>query len=310
MLEPLFNTVRRPKSKVRLKITKAISKSANRLSKWTRNSTRQPSEWNVTEQFVDSQPLNFQYSPYASLTNVQHALPSPPPSPPPLSIETVQRPAAVYRTSTGLTKITICPYTADWAQRFADIASDLEADLTDEQAPYLRIEHIGSTSIPDMSAKPIIDIAIVVDKIRPFTDPSDSTIVYVDKVHYALVWGNRPGGYQYIGDGGVRGRPSFKLFRPDLPSRNIFLIEEGSILERSYMDFRRVLGDEANKDLIEECSELKERLAEREWEDVMEYAQEKNVVVSKVLRRGGWSEEMIREKEGLACRDWCPEMPY
>ena len=59
-------------------------------------------------------------------------------------------------------KILIEPYNTNWPSLFKEIKSELSVILNNNQ-PI--IEHIGSTSIPDLSAKPIIDVAIGINHI-------------------------------------------------------------------------------------------------------------------------------------------------
>ena len=58
--------------------------------------------------------------------------------------------------------ITVVPYQEGWRQLFEQEA-DLLRNALGEKA--LRIEHIGSTSIPGMDSKPIIDIMVAVESI-------------------------------------------------------------------------------------------------------------------------------------------------
>ncbi|MBA3532029.1 MAG: GrpB family protein [Ardenticatenales bacterium] len=60
--------------------------------------------------------------------------------------------------------ITIVPYTAEWSIAFATEASSLRAALG---ALALRIDHIGSTSVPGLAAKDIIDIQVTVQGFVP-----------------------------------------------------------------------------------------------------------------------------------------------
>ncbi|GCE31561.1 hypothetical protein KDA_70450 [Dictyobacter alpinus] len=55
--------------------------------------------------------------------------------------------------------ITIVPYDTDWPEQFMLVARPLRAALGDLA---LRIDHIGSTSVPDLAAKDIIDVQITV----------------------------------------------------------------------------------------------------------------------------------------------------
>jgi GrpB-like predicted nucleotidyltransferase (UPF0157 family) len=60
--------------------------------------------------------------------------------------------------------ITVVPYDAEWPKRFRRLGCELRTALQDRAH---RIDHIGSTSIAGMSAKPILDIQISVACLEP-----------------------------------------------------------------------------------------------------------------------------------------------
>lgn len=59
---------------------------------------------------------------------------------------------------------TIEPYSPEWVKKFESIKAMLEGVFGDQA---LAIEHVGSTSVPGMKAKPIIDVLVVVKDVRP-----------------------------------------------------------------------------------------------------------------------------------------------
>src|SRR5688572_11630058 len=63
--------------------------------------------------------------------------------------------------------IEVVPYDAEWPFRFLHLASDMRAALG---AAAVRIDHIGSTSVPGLDAKPIIDVQITVATLEPMKD--------------------------------------------------------------------------------------------------------------------------------------------
>lgn len=195
----------------------------------------------------------------------------------------------------GLMGVEVVPYNPDWPHHFASIAADLTHDLHAEGATYLSIEHVGSTAIPGLCAKPLIDILIVVDRFRPCTIDG---IDYVDRVHYALIWGTRPGGYRHIGDGGVKNRHSFKMRRVDLHARSVYLVEKGSLVYRSYVDLRDTLLKDENTDLREEYGRVKTALAtsKQTWLP-QEYSKGKNEIIRKILKKAGWTDEEVDQKQ-------------
>jgi GrpB-like predicted nucleotidyltransferase (UPF0157 family) len=134
--------------------------------------------------------------------------------------------------------IEIVSYVSWWPAHFEYIKSNLTHDLTaplsSDTGPlpptnFVSIEHVGSTSAPGCWAKPKIDILIVI------SDPS-----HFDLIHQRLVWGEREGGYKYIGDGGVKGRWSLKL-EDVRPARHLYVVLEGSLLLKAHIDLRETL---------------------------------------------------------------------
>ena len=186
--------------------------------------------------------------------------------------------------------IVVVPYDPAWPEQFEAVRVDLASDLALYNAEYISIEHVGSTSVPDLAAKPILDIAIVIADAAKF-----------EGVHYALIWGERQGGYRHIGTGGVEGRWSFKLYNI-LPQRNLYVVLKDSMVLRSYLDLRETL--RVDTALRDEYGDLKMKLAQQEWDDVMEYATAKNGMVGKILEKAGWSQVEIDEKERRAVKGW------
>ena len=90
------------------------------------------------------------------------------------------------------------------------------------------------------------------------------------------------------------------------PARNVYVVAEGSLPLRSCLALRETL--RVNEGLREEYARLKMDLAQREYDNVMQYATLKNPVINKVLREAGWSEADIDEKEGESVKDWPKEM--
>lgn len=195
-------------------------------------------------------------------------------------------------------EITICAYDAEWPAQFEAIKEELAQDLAEEGIPVLSIEHVGSTSVPGLVAKPIIDILVVIPSAE-FTMPR------LQEVKDALGWGARQGGYHYIGDGGVKGRWSFKLYDVE-PVRNVYVVAEGSLPLRSCLALRETL--RVNERLRDEYARVKIGLAQREYDNVMQYATLKNPIVNKILREAGWTEAEIDEKERVVVKDWPREI--
>lgn len=83
-------------------------------------------------------------------------------------------------------------YTPNWIKDFTNIKSEIENGL---QGLDYKIEHIGSTSVPNLDSKPIIDIDIIYSKPLDF-----------EKIKYGL---GRIG-YYHNGNQGIEDREVFK----------------------------------------------------------------------------------------------------
>src|SRR5262245_3403990 len=67
--------------------------------------------------------------------------------------------------------IEIVPYDPSWPKRFADLGGTLRRAL---KGVAVRIDHIGSTAVPGLASKPVLDIQISVASFEPlaaFKDP-------------------------------------------------------------------------------------------------------------------------------------------
>jgi GrpB-like predicted nucleotidyltransferase (UPF0157 family) len=181
-------------------------------------------------------------------------------------------------------KVIIEPYNLAWAEEFQKAKTSLETILKDVQ--YIAIEHVGSTSIPGLPAKPVIDIDII---IKPSSLVATRT---------ALV----SAGYTDCGEMDVPCRhiyrqPGFGKYQPAHGERtadgslrrNTYAMIEGSAALRNHLDVRRVLLEDAA--LREEYGALKYEIAGKEFEGIGAYAREKSDVLRKILRKAGWSDE-------------------
>lgn len=56
---------------------------------------------------------------------------------------------------------------------------------------------------------------------------------HFDLIQHRLIWGEKKGGYKWIGDGGVKGRWSLKL-EDVRPTRRLYVVLDGILLEGAY----------------------------------------------------------------------------
>ena len=161
--------------------------------------------------------------------------------------------------------IVVVDYDPQWPAAFATIRSTLEKAL--DRVPVIGIEHVGSTSVPGLAAKPIIDIDVIVDR------------THVDDAASALV----ANGYAPLGDMGVPDRLAFKA-PADAIRQNTYVIVDGCLSLRNHLGLREVL--RGDPELRDEYSSVKRRLAAA-TDDIDVYVDGKSEVVRRVLVRAG-----------------------
>jgi GrpB-like predicted nucleotidyltransferase (UPF0157 family) len=159
--------------------------------------------------------------------------------------------------------VQVVDYDARWPELFAREAERIRAALG-SRAP--RIEHAGSTSVPGLPAKPVIDIVLAV------ADSSDET-AYAPALEAAgyVLRIREPGWHQH------------RLFNSTGAAVNLHVFSSGCReIERMllFRDWLRLHPDD--RDLY---ARTKIELAQREWQHVQNYADAKTAVVEQILGR-------------------------
>ncbi len=140
----------------------------------------------------------------------------------------------------------------------------------------MRIEHVGSTSVPGLAAKPILDIDII-----------------VDGAHLSAAIDALQGiGYAHRGDLGISEREAFHSPDDD-PRRNVYVCRTGSLSVRNHLAVRAVL--RARPDLREEYAAVKLSLAANPDMDIDTYIARKSAVLQKVLEISDLTERERRQ---------------
>ena len=156
-------------------------------------------------------------------------------------------------------------YNPDWPSWFASIKAFVESALV--EVPYL-IEHVGSTAIPGMTAKPIIDIDLIVD--RP--------VFPLVKDRLAVI------GYFHQGDLGIPEREAFKLTDQrviqSLPPHHLYICIAGAAALRDHLCFRDFM--RAHRAWVQRLSRHKERLCAQHDNDRQAYMDGKSDMVREI----------------------------
>jgi GrpB-like predicted nucleotidyltransferase (UPF0157 family) len=140
--------------------------------------------------------------------------------------------------------VTVSPHDPSWSQEFTQIKKELEAAL--DGVPFVSIEHVGSTSIPHLSAKPILDIDVVAthEQLQP-------VLIALQHPGLQLI---------YMGELGISDRHAFRAPQK-LPVRNLYVCIEGSAALRNHLAVRDLL--RSDEGLRREYGALKSKLAAR-----------------------------------------------
>ena len=159
--------------------------------------------------------------------------------------------------------VRLAPHHAEWATLFAREADRMRAIL-DARGLHLRFEHVGSTAVPGLAAKPIIDVlagsSVEADRPR-----------LIDALEAA--------GYVYRGEQGIPGRDFFRLGDPRRYHVHMTAIDSPTWID--HLLFRDVL--RAEPAIAAEYSALKHELARRFPNDRPSYIEGKTEFVRRVL---------------------------
>lgn len=182
--------------------------------------------------------------------------------PPPLTDEEI-RAAAVGDLPEHNATIELAEYDSEWPRLYEREAQRLRGALGPRA---LRIEHVGSTSVPGLAAKPVIDIVLVVADSRD----EDGYVPSLEAAGYVLQ---------------IRETEWFehRLFKGPDTNVNLHTFSDGcEEVDRmvAFRDWLRTHDDDRDLYLA-----AKRELAARKWKYVQNYADAKSAVVREILAR-------------------------
>lgn len=156
--------------------------------------------------------------------------------------------------------ITIIDYSAAWPARFEQERLRILKALG---ATAVRVDHIGSTSVPGLAAKPIVDIQLSVPDVEdePRYLPALTDAGYLLRVR----------------------EPGHRMLRTPGLDVHVHICPAGSGWERRHLLFRDWLRrDRADRAAYEV---LKRDLASRDWPDMNAYADAKSALIAEIMNR-------------------------
>lgn len=163
-------------------------------------------------------------------------------------------------------RVIVEEYNPKWKNEFERILKELLAVLSGK---IISIEHVGSTSVEGLSAKPIIDIDIVIDQ-------------NLEEVRQAL----EAIGYSYEDDLGVSGREAFKYEnKSHLMAHHLYVCEKGNEELHRHVMFRDYLRQ--HKEDRDKYGKIKKEMALRYPDDINSYIEGKQTVIMEIYKRCG-----------------------
>lgn len=173
-------------------------------------------------------------------------------------------------------KVLVEPYNKEWPMMYKEEVDRILPILKNE---IIAMYHIGSTSIPGMWAKPIIDILLEVRDITKI-DEYDEAMICI--------------GYEPRGELGIPGRRYFSREEPmDVRTHHIHAFQSGNVGIERHLAFRDFMI--AHPKAAEEYSDLKRELARKYPLDIDSYIEGKEAfVVEMEFKAISWYRQQSR----------------
>ena len=160
--------------------------------------------------------------------------------------------------------IIVEPYNPKWAEEFERIKSELLCFIGNS---IISVEHVGSTSVVGLWAKPIIDIDVIIDDgMMP---------VVIDKLAQI--------GYVHRGDLGVKGRQTFGYDRnakAHLMEHHLYVCHKDNAELRQHLALRSFLRN--SPEYREKYSNIKREMAKQFPHDIDSYLKGKEPVIMEI----------------------------
>jgi len=166
----------------------------------------------------------------------------------------------------GIKYVIVEDYTPIWKEEFKKIKNEL---LTTLSGQVISIEHVGSTAVEGLCAKPIIDIDIVIDNNFEEVKRLLETV-----------------GYTHEGDLGIAGREAFKYAnKSHLMMHHLYVCNKDNDELYRHITFRDFLrSHEKDRELY---STIKKEMALKYPHDIDSYMEGKQPVILDIYKKCG-----------------------
>jgi len=178
-------------------------------------------------------------------------------------------------------------YNPDWKLEFEALKACIEKPL---EGLFLSIEHVGSTSVEGLAAKPIIDMDIILSEEG---ETLEQVILKLAEL-----------GYEHRGDLGVKDRHAFKRASEAVPYCNpkrdwqehhLYVCKKGIPSLQNHLLLRDYL--RMHPESVAEYGALKKNLAAKFPHDIDSYIEGKTSLILDILQKQGFGEEVAKDIE-------------
>lgn len=164
--------------------------------------------------------------------------------------------------------VVVLPYDVAWNSEFEIIKCELEKALGNLA---VGIEHVGSTAVEGLSAKPCIDVDVIIKDYSVF----DAVVEELAKI-----------GYIHEGDLGIKDREAFDYSdKPHLLKHHLYVCPEYSEELHRHITFREFLRN--NSDAVKKYSLIKDKAAELFPNDIDGYIKYKSPCIEELYKECG-----------------------
>ena len=165
-------------------------------------------------------------------------------------------------------RVVVVPYEEAWKIAFEKIKNEIEAEIGDL---ILGIEHVGSTSVEGMSAKPCIDMDVIIKDYSVFNE-------VISKLGAI--------GYIHEGNLGIKDREAFKCSGKEyLQMHHLYVCPKYSEELHRHISFRDFL--QSNPEAVKKYSLIKEKAAELFPNDIDGYIEYKSSCIEELYKECG-----------------------
>ena len=164
--------------------------------------------------------------------------------------------------------VIVLPYDRAWKFAFEEIKREIEEAVGDF---IIGIEHVGSTSVEGLSAKPIIDIDVIIKDYSLF----DAVVSKLEAI-----------GYIHEGNLGIKDREAFKYSgKPHLQQHHLYVCPQQSKELYRHITFRDFLLN--NPDAVKKYSAVKEKAAQLFPNNIEKYIAYKSPCIEELYKLCG-----------------------